>query len=345
MSKLYCLILALNLYSSGPIAGKKKKDISMKHTVASALQDNVSEVGRSSVEDVGECKDNCTGCQCDAKGVIRTTELVSGETHQKSGQTCSCLCNNGSENMCPKRLKLESVSALCETERNSAGVFSSAVINSPLNKAGGTEQVTPKLSKGCGSEQISSKTDKGLGTSRQDQSLQKMGAKKNCTTELNAIADGENAMFPDSMEKLKVTETEVEGMDICAIRSPSSIGSQNDLPEDHDTDGKLVPMSVISSQKEVETVFKTMLEKGWNSKECSDVTIAELYLMCGANGELKFEYEWVNLKKETELLQEKLLMSLNNMLRRLSHLAMMEITEFSKVCVKFISSEMEQGCC
>lgn len=340
MPKFYCLILALNLYFSGPSAGKKKKDISTKHTVASALQDNVSEVGRSSVEDVCECKDNCTGCQCDAKGVTRTTELVSGEIPQKSGQTCSCLCNNGSEYVCPKRLKSESVSALCETERNSAGVFSSAVINS-----GGTDQAAPKLSKGCGSEQISSKTDKGLGTSRQDQSLQKMGVKKNCTTELNAIADGENAMFPDSMEKLKVTETEAEGMDICAIRSPSSNGSQNDLPEDHDTDGKLVPKSVISSQKEAETVFKTMLEKGWNSKECSDITIAELYLMFGANGELKFEYEWVNLKKETELLQEKLLMSLNNMLRRLSHLAMMEITEFSKVCVKFMSSEMEQGDC
>lgn len=52
--------------------------------------------------------------------------------------------------------------------------------------------------------------------------------------------------------------------------------------------------------------------------------------MFGEDSELKFEYEWVSLPKEVDLLQEKLLVNLNNMLRRLSHLAMIEFTDFSK---------------
>ena len=148
------------------------------------------------------------------------------------------------------------------------------------------------------------------------------------STEVSAIVDGENAMFPDSID------AEVTKEDFC---SPSSAQSANVSYEDGESEADAMVSknklgtSDTASQHDVKAMFATMLEKGWNLKDCSDVTVAELYLMLGQDGLVKLEYDWISLLPKEDLIHDKILITLNNMLRRLSHLATLEITDFSKV--------------
>ncbi|WAQ98985.1 CRML-like protein [Mya arenaria] len=149
------------------------------------------------------------------------------------------------------------------------------------------------------------------------------------SNEVSAIADGENAMFPDSID------TEIVKIDLSSPNSAGTCTSANVSYEEAESEGeggrKPVSASEINSSHEnLKKLFTKMFEKGWSVIDSTDITVAQLYLMFGGEGEVKLEYDWLSLQKEEEALEDELLMTLNNMLRRLSHLATMEITDFSK---------------
>lgn len=255
------------------------------------------------------CKENCNLCSC--------KETSSrGADHSKSAALCQCSCNK-----CPAE---SSFRKLTKTDSNGGvdnlGLFGNVFSDSSQNKSGAQDQNWQK------SEKLVQGTDKGS-----DKKLS-VACSLTSSFDISAIADGENAMFPDAIDKLRQCEKDSDDRNSDSV-SPGSNRCQIECLEGdaQETGDNSSTKPVNSSQSEMEKVFKNMLDIGWSSNDGADITIAELYLMFGANGELKFEYDWISLKKESELLQERLLMSLNNMLRRLSHLATMEITEFSKV--------------
>ena len=155
------------------------------------------------------------------------------------------------------------------------------------------------------------------------------------TADLSAIVDGENAMFPDAFREMAGTDKLVEDsraernktpsveMDIDGRDSPARLVLSSPTNEDC-----LTTDSMESSHSEVEKLCRDVLDRGWNVAESETVKLAELYLMFGKDGEIRFEYDWCNT--QVAELQEKLL-NLNNMLRRLGNIATVEFTDFSKV--------------
>lgn len=180
---------------------------------------------------------------------------------------------------------------------------------------------------------------------RSDEVMSSLSSSKSFSApEISALVDGENAMFPDciastcheSSDELTITET---NSNVKIEVDLSSSGMLEEIPieiesDEVDKSSENNIQHAKSSQTEYEKLFENMLQNGWGVKG-DNLTLAELYLMFGKEGELRFEYEWISLRREAELLQEKLLNNLNNMLRRLSHLAMIEFTDFSKVMFYF----------
>ena len=162
------------------------------------------------------------------------------------------------------------------------------------------------------------------------------------TADLSAIVDGENAMFPDTpLDALK----EVSELSETGKLVEDGRVERNKTPSvEIDTDGQDSPArlafssptnedccttdSMESSHSEVEKLCRDAMDKGWNVAESEKVKLAELYLMFGKDGEIRFEYDWCNT--QVGELQEKLL-NLNNTLRRLGNIATVEFTDFSKV--------------
>ena len=161
------------------------------------------------------------------------------------------------------------------------------------------------------------------------------------TPDLSAFVDGENAMFPDAP-----LESYSEMKEIDSVEKNQNDGRRNDSPSietdtalDENSPSKslcsptnedcLTRDSVQSSHSEIERVCRDIVDRGWNVSDSENVKMAELYLMFGKGGEIRFEYDWCNLQANE--LQERLLSNLDNMLRRLANLAMVEFTDFSKV--------------
>ena len=149
--------------------------------------------------------------------------------------------------------------------------------------------------------------------------------------ELSAIVN-ENAMFPDvPMEHLKETDEKdfnsKEEMED-GLEDPVSPHKLLLSPNSEDC---LTTDSGESSQSEIARVCKDIMDKGWNVADSENVKMAELYLMFGKGGEIRFEYDWCDLQANE--IQERLLANLNNMLRRLANLATVEFTDFSKVSI------------
>lgn len=334
-------------YLSGPGMAKKRKDFKQNSGLDMGTGDE-----KSVINELCFCKDTCTTC------TLR--EINSSSTTAESGkptECCQCLCNQSAASGSRyKLLKLESL----EKGNNGLGVFTSALLESESqNSQDSTNErdrdkvqvLDNKMSVSSGVSALSS----AVSTAERDNfhTLEKMSVSSgvlavssavSTPVSVSAIVDGENAMFPDLMDNtLTPGKNSVEKSELGSPCSCRSDTYDNIDPETLRNDMEKTPrrsrLAGNSSQMEMEKVFRNMLDVGWGPDDVSDLTIAELYLMFGGNGELKFEYEWVNIKKETERLQEKLLMSLNNMLRRLSHLATMEITEFSKVCLPSLSCE------
>lgn len=307
------------VFPAGPSTGKKnKKETLSKQTSVNAVPgDNALCVNRSVIDGCA-CMENCNMCSCK-----ETNNACRAADPSKSAVLCPCQCNKcPSESSCRKTESNGGIENLC--------LFGSAFLDSCQNKAGAQEH----------SFQKSEKVVHGSDKSNDKKSF--ASCSLTSSFDICAIADGENAMFPDAIDKLRQSGKECEEHSDSV--SPGSNKGQNESFELAEGDVQEMgdnssTKPVKSSQEEMEKVFKNMLDIGWTSNDGADITIAELYLMFGVNGELKFEYDWISLKKESELAQERLLMSLNNMLRRLSHLATLEITEFSKVfctCVIFI---------
>ena len=159
------------------------------------------------------------------------------------------------------------------------------------------------------------------------------------TPDLSAIVAGENAMFPDAPFEAYREMAEIDKL------GEDSRGERNKTPSvEMDVDDQVTPPritissptnedclttdSMESSHSEVEKLCRDIMDQGWNVAEGEKVKLAELYLMFGKDGEIRFEYDWCNV--QVSELHEKLL-NLNNMLRRLGNLATVEFTDFSKV--------------
>ena len=295
---------------SGPSAGKMKKGSSVKQTSSTASMD----CGAKSVIEGCACKDNTIPCTCKDSTIVC----------QGGDQSNLCQCNkNLGEQLCRNLLKDEPT----DTGLENMNLFRTAISDTGQSKGSSSEHAqTPHRDKGSRLEQ---------GGERCNDKKTSAACSLTSSFDLSAIADGENAMFPDMIDKQK--DSDDQNSDILSPES-NKFGNDslelNDADINNKRDSEAVSLKPVkSSQVEMEKVFKNMLDIGWSSNNGADVTIAELYLMYGSNGELRFEYDWISQKKEAELVQERLLMSLNNMLRRLSHLATMEVTEFSKVCI------------
>lgn len=268
-------------------------------------------------DDSCACTDACSVCAVkEGKGCGSQNDLVKSGA-QKDFVNCSCLCNReqvaGSENKATSSDKFDGEGLAPRS------LFGPECDLSKSMKFPGDSSDTKCVM--MQSESPKYRSDE-LASCLQS-------SRSNTTSEISAIVDGEDAMFPDSIgqnteTEYKITITETESNlkpDLEAVRSKldsiSKVGEKN-------------TQNSNSSQKDFKKAFEHMLEHGFNFKDGDNLTLAELYLMFGEDGELKFEYEWVSKRREADIIQEKLLNNLNNMLRRLSHIAMVEFTDFTK---------------
>jgi len=159
-------------------------------------------------------------------------------------------------------------------------------------------------------------------------------------SDISAVVDGENAMFPDKLFREESSETgndenlKADGEN--SEKNPSDMETELDSPfskhkETAAEDEISSRLSESSSQSYVERFVRDVMSRGWQVGGDEKLTVAELYLMLGKGGEVRLEYEWVTVKSEAEIARERLLQNRNNMLRRLSHLATVEFTDFTKV--------------
>ncbi|XP_052795313.1 protein cramped-like [Mya arenaria] len=257
-----------------------------------------------------QCADTCNTCSLRNHG---DEDSVAGKGIPR---TCMCTCNRiTDEALCRKSLHL-SDRILMNSLTTEVGVFDSVGTDNEDKCDKVTVDATHV-------EKNNSVTLDAKGHACMSPAV------RISSNEVSAIADGENAMFPDSID------TEIVKIDLSSPNSAGTCTSANVSYEEAESEGeggrKPVSASEINSSHEnLKKLFTKMFEKGWSVIDSTDITVAQLYLMFGGEGEVKLEYDWLSLQKEEEALEDELLMTLNNMLRRLSHLATMEITDFSK---------------
>lgn len=154
------------------------------------------------------------------------------------------------------------------------------------------------------------------------------------------LSEGENAMFPDtplSKADSKSTEnlTETESTDGSPQRKKYlSGGNESEVARTTSSDNE--EKCLDSEKEEQETVnIKDALERGWSSTSAENLTIAQLYLMFGKDQKIKFEYDFC---KETTV-EDLIKSQLTNTLRRLVHLAVMEMTDVKVLrCIVYSQS-------
>jgi hypothetical protein len=143
------------------------------------------------------------------------------------------------------------------------------------------------------------------------------------------LNEGENAMFPDtplSKNDSKSTEnlTETDSTDGSPPKQKTAAnGNKSDAGKTNSSDNEEKCLDSEKEEKESLTL-KEALEKGWTSASAENLTIAQLYLMFGKDSKVRLEYEFC---KETTTVEDIVKTQLANTLRRLVHLAAMEITD------------------
>jgi hypothetical protein len=340
LKKLFHLI-------SGPSTNKKKKDKESTVPVKSStsVYVNTENSPDSSKPVITEhfcaCDDACNNCsKKHLKSCGPLNDLVKSGLSKDASKLCSCMCNKDKISVdkagCGSGLSEGAVQG--QKDPPARSLFSAITESSKGLKI--PSDVSDMKCILAQNESLKFRSDEAVPASSATSS------RSFSVPDLSEMVDGENAMFPDTisencsesideeMNSENITPTNVEQDIECNESGKISKGVSKVLPTgqvEKNCDKNMA--SENSSHTEFEKMFKGMLDNGWSGKEGINLTIAELYLMFGEDGEVKFEYEWVNLREETALLQDKLLTNLNNMLRRLSHLAMIEFTDFTKVHV------------
>lgn len=304
-----------------PTTCKKKKEKeanvpSRQTSSVSVNTDSVNDISKSVIsENPCACKDTCVTCMLrDGKGCGSQDDLVKYGADMEAG-ICSCVCN--------REIASDAlgVSLKCEGE----GLMPRSLFGSACDLT-----KTPNIS--CATDEIKCVMSQNESPKcRSDEVVPSIpNSRSNVVPEISAIVDGEDAMFPDTIGQeseakyeITVTESDSNG------KLESDVGQTDGDCKQKDGE-ETTQINQTSSQQDFKEVFDNMLENGINLKGGDSITLAELYLMFGEDGELKFEYEWLSLRHGTDFLQEKILTSLNNMLRRLSHIAMVEFTDFTK---------------
>ncbi|XP_045205619.2 protein cramped-like [Mercenaria mercenaria] len=329
-----------NIFSPSTSKRKKDKEVPVKTSSVCTNTENSPDSSKAVIsEPCCACNDACNNCafKC-LKSCGPSNDLVKSCASKDAVKLCSCMCNKDKIGL--EKHSLEKVidgSNFMEGEGHkdppARSLFSAITESSKSVKIpSDVSDIKCVLAQNESPKYRSDEVTPSLSSSRTFS-----------VPDLSEMVDGENAMFPDTIG------------DNCQEASIEVTVSENnsDAKVEQDVDGngcfgatKYVPNVITSgevekncnknmanaesSQTDFEKVFKGMLDNGWGVDEGDNLTLAELYLMFGEDGELKFEYDWVSLRREAELLQEKLLINLNNMLRRLSHLAMIEFTDFTK---------------
>ncbi|KAL4230471.1 Crm [Mactra antiquata] len=310
-----------------PSNAKKKKDkdqcIGGKNSA-----ENIVDISKSVISELNcLCKETCNSCAFkEMKNCGFSIDLMKSCAGKNGTLDCSCTCNidkNTSPEMDKNSDKAAGVGGATsvngQKEPPARSLFGTSVevndVKSPSDFNDSRCVLRQKDSPLCRTDEVSSALPFARSLSGQ---------------EVSAIADGENAMFPDSIAKTSADVLD-EGTASDGDVKEEEANSDDGLELDDD----FTPAE--PSRTDFEKMFKTMMDTGWSVKESDKVTLAELYLMFGEEGEMKFEYEWINHKTDVDLLHEKLLNNLNNMLRRLSHLATIEFTDLktpgtSSVC-------------
>ncbi|CAC5357197.1 Protein cramped-like [Mytilus coruscus] len=137
------------------------------------------------------------------------------------------------------------------------------------------------------------------------------------------LSEGENAMFPDtplSRNNSKSTEnlTETDSTDGTPPRKKHmSGGTESEVVKSSDNEDK-------SEKEDQESLnIKEAFEKGWTSTSAENLTIAQLFLMIGKDNKIRLEYDFCKESTIEDIVKTQL----TNTLRRLVHLAVMEMTD------------------
>ncbi|VDI73493.1 Hypothetical predicted protein [Mytilus galloprovincialis] len=137
------------------------------------------------------------------------------------------------------------------------------------------------------------------------------------------LSEGENAMFPDtplSRNNSKSTEnlTETDSTDGTPPRKKHlSGGAESEVVKSSDNEDK-------SEKEDQESLnVKEAFEKGWTSTSAENLTIAQLFLMIGKDNKIRLEYDFCKESTIEDIVKTQL----TNTLRRLVHLAVMEMTD------------------
>lgn len=309
--------------NTSPTSGKRKKDKDCqagKGVNGSAVQDSFEALKAviSQVTKCCGCNSACKACACrdDQTGALSKDGTKSGVIESAGKQLCLCKCSGSCDNK---------VTEVSEDSTDSPVKSGASVLSCVMNNFGSVTE-NDKTS----SIETENKS-KCNGCNEQVSCLQ--SARAFSVPELSAIVDGENAMFPDLLlqnftDKPLTNSPKLTGID----KDDDKLDSESNITEDptNKEDDAATRISVLSSQSEMEKVYKDVMLSGWTSNVDETMTLAELYLMFGRDEELRFEYEWVPKKTSVTGLEEIVLLNLNNMLRRLSHLATVEFTDFSK---------------
>ena len=328
-------IFAIFFHLTGPSNIKRKKDKEQCSSTKSVVNTNVSiEASKAVISNnfvLLNCKENETD------GNVEVCEDCSSPKCEKNGEWENV--PNGAAEGCGTQSVAIDTPPTC-----SVSLFKRISETEKFNGVGSGLNSISKQETSCDPEH--QKADKP--------ELESVPASEQVcgNPEISAIMDGEDAVFPDLIP-IRETATDVSDQSVPGVEGTDNLlsptKSENDSPGKQSSSSPHVAAMEERTEEVVETVVhsgnsilnsslvekeekcRKLLEEGWKVDDTDQTTLAELYLMFGLNGELKLAYEWVNVKSEAEILREKLLSNMDNMLRRLSHIAMVEYTDFTKV--------------
>ena len=292
-------------------------------------QDVAKSCGQSSFFDSQKPSEGTNDlCDCESKHLFKNASNDSKNSDCcENNVTCSLECKD-----------LESWQSMCSSKTTCKQCSNDSSV--PLSPA------CDKIKSSESSELVSSITlfgsSKGVTLEAAETGTNIENTRRYSVPELRAIVDDENAMFPDvplesyrenaEMDDGEIStkvETKTESQEIEIVDALEDPASPSKLLLSPNSEDCLTTDSGESSQSEIARVCRDIMDKGWNLADAENVKMAELYLMFGKGGEIRFEYDWCSLQANE--LHERLLSNLNNMLRRLANLATVEFTDFTKV--------------
>ncbi|KAK3606408.1 hypothetical protein CHS0354_042058 [Potamilus streckersoni] len=157
-------------------------------------------------------------------------------------------------------------------------------------------------------------------------------------SEVSAMDEDENAMFPDnplsieavpsvsSSVRNSIVESVMDNQDFVNVIDDNVPKASPDCSANEKDRGIIV---TDSSQNDRDRYYEEIMKSGWNQNMAETVSVAELYMLFGKDGIIRFEYEWCS-KRLVPGEECNILKNLTNMLRRLVNLATIEFTDFSK---------------